>query len=207
MRWLRDLAIASIVLVACLIAGFVVAGLLSDPDFQSVDLAAPPIDLAVLGLWEEPGVGLICRAFYRRDLLSGDGSLPDMRHAASDEELSNCQESFLRFNREGRWGSEFEWDFRGYYAWVEKPDPNDPALHVVSYWSDVDRMADTRYRATPSDSALPTSFEFRGGFGPALGLGIVVFGGGGGILLWMLWLMVVLWRRLSGRRGARSSVG
>ena len=88
----------------------------------------------------------------------------------------------------------FDWDRPGFLAGVERPDSDDPDLFVVSYRPDVDRGADSRYRIDQL-SGEPTAFEFRGYFGPARGLGLVL-GGAAGTAAWVLLLAFLIVRRV-----------
>ena len=107
--------------------------------------------------------------------------------------------AFDGFRTEGRWAHEFEWDRGQFLVRLQRPDPDDPALMVVSYWSDDDRIADTRYRIDPG-SGEPTDFEFRGAYGPAQGIGSLLFGVPGGTAAWVLFLIVLVVRRVKRRR-------
>lgn len=188
-----------------LICGFLVANILTEPDFEPVDLENPPLDLAVLGAWEESNGELLCRAFYYRDLIARAGSLPPLRFSVSDEEFGLCAAAFRGFGVEGRWENEFDWDRRGFVAGVERPDADDPDLFIVSYRSDDDRVADSRYRIDQV-SGEPIAFEFRGYFGPARGIGIVMFGGTAGTIAWVTLLIAVLVRRFRRRRVERGAL-
>ena len=186
------------------IVGFLVANPLIDPEFEPVDLTDPPVDLAVLGAWESADGRLRCRAFYYRDLIAHSESLPPLRFRVSTEELELCATAFREFSIEGRWADEFEWDHPGFLAAVQRPDDDNPSLFVVTYRPDVDRVADSRYRIDPL-SGQPIDLEFRGSFGPAQGLGMLVLGGAGGTAGWLLLVtyLIVRWVR---RRRAEPSV-
>ncbi len=185
------------------IVGFLVADPLIAPDFEPVDLTDPPVDLAVLGAWEAGDGRLRCRAFYYRHLTAHSESLPSLRFRVSTEELQLCVTAFREFSIDGRWAEEFDWDQRGFLAAVQRPNDENPDLFVVTYRPDVDRVADSRYRIDPR-SGQPTDFEFRGSFGPAQGLGLVLFGGAGGTVAWLLLVAYLVVRWVRARRATRS---
>ena len=185
-----------------IVGGFVANPLIA-PDFEPIDLVDPPVDLAVLGVWETADGRLGCRAFYYRDLTGHSESLPPLRFSVSTEELERCAIAFREFSIEGRWAEEFEWDQRGFLAAVRRPDDDNPNLFVVTYRSDVDRVADSRYRIDPV-SGQPIEFEFRGSFGPAQGLGMLLFGGAGGTAAWLVLVTYLIVRWVRRRRAAPS---
>ena len=187
-----------------LICGFLVANALTEPAFEPVDLENPPLELAVLGAWEDTDGRLVCRAFYYRDLTAHSDSLPALRFTVSNEEFGLCVTAFRGFGVEGRWANEFDWDRPGFLASVERPDSDDPDLFVVTYRSDDDRGADSRYRVDQV-SGEPKAFEFQGYFGPARGLGIVVLGGAIGTVAWVLLLTFALVRKVRRGRANRNA--
>ena len=137
-------------------------------------------------------------------LAANSESLPPLRYAVSDEELGLCATAFRNFGIDGRWVNEFDWDRPGFLAWVERPDSDDPDLFVVSYRPDDDRVAYSRYRIDQL-SGEPTAFEFRGYFGPAQGMGIVMFGGTAGTVAWVLLLTFLIVRKVMRGRADRSA--
>lgn len=181
------------------VAGFLVANPLIAPDFEPVDLADAPVDLAVLAAWEAESGELECRAFYRRHLVQHSSSLPPLRFTVSNEELASCVVAFRQYGVAGRWDNEFDFDRRGFVAGVQRPEAADPGLFIVTYRPDVDRIADSRYRIDPL-SGQPTDFEFRGAFGPAQGIGVLMFGGAGGTVAWLLLVVYVATRWVRRRR-------
>ena len=176
---------------------------LTRPSYESVSLEDPPTELAVIGAWSDALDAVACRAFYYRDLTSWPDSLPPLRYALTDDELSVCRAAFAQYNRDRHWEDDFPWDFRGYFASFEWPGESGPDRVVVAYWSDDDRIADTRYRIDPA-TGHPTDFEFRAGFGPAMGIGSLLFGTIGGTVAWLAFVVVMglrWWRSARDDRG------
>jgi hypothetical protein len=168
--------------------GALVANPFLDPVFKPVDLEDPPIDLALLAGWTGVDGHTRCRIFYRRDIGRHEDSLPQLRFGLSDADMAVCSTSLEAFRRDGRWPDQFSWDASIFAADASRQDAEDQQLFEVLYMSDVDRLAETRYKVDPT-IGQPTAFEFRGSFGPAQGIGLLMYGVGGGTIFWLTLLM------------------
>lgn len=185
--------------------GALVANPLLDPAFRPVDLEDPPINLALLAGWTGVDGHTRCRIFYRRDISRHENSLPQLRFDLSDADMAVCIASLEAFLRDGRWPDQFSWDAGIFAADASRRDAEDQQHFEVLYMPDVDRFAETRYQVDPR-TGQPTAFEFRGSFGPAQGIGLLIFGGGGGTVFWFALLMWYLHRRrLRAVRGAEAA--
>ena len=183
-------------LPVCWFLGALVANPLLEPDFEPVDLTDPPTDLAFLTTWVGEDGQVHCRPFYHRDLVRHQDSLPELTFGPSLSEMAVCDASAEAFRRDGRWPDQFSWDRRIFAANATRLAEGATERFEVLYMSDVDRLAVTRYGVDP-ETRQPTDVQFRGAFGPARGLGLVMYGGGGGTVLW---LMLVTWYVLRLRR-------
>jgi hypothetical protein len=197
---LRLLAIL-LALPALCVAGFFVASVALTPRFEPVDFADPPRYLAVMGAWDDPS-GFACRAFYYEDVERVVDSLPSFRFRVSSEEFGLCVAQFRDFSREGRWPRTFPWERTGHLPRLEAADSANPDILVVKYPPGEDYTADTRYRVD-GGTGEPTDFEYRGFFGLAWGMGVVFYGGGGGILVWLALVTWIIASTLRRRREAR----
>ena len=178
--------------------GALVANPFLDPVFEPVDLEDPPVDLALLTAWTGEDGQRRCRLFYRRDLVRHEDSLPQLGFDLSDAEMAVCLSSLEAFRRDGRWPDQFSWDTPSFAADASRLDADGQQLFKVLYMSDVDRLAETRYQVDTA-TGQPTALEFRGSFGPARGIGLLMYGGGVGTIVWLTLVMWFLIRRRSRR--------
>ena len=185
-----------VALPACWFLGALIANPLLEPGFEAVDLGDPPVDLAWLVSWTGEDGQAHCRPFYRRDLVRHEDSLPELRFGQSDSDMAVCRVSLEAFRRDGQWPDRFSWDARIFAADASRLGEGAPQLFEVLYMSDVDRLAVTRYQVDPA-TGQPAAVEFRGSFGPAQGIGLLLFGGGGGTIAW---LTLVTWYAMRRRR-------
>ena len=176
--------------------GALIANPLLEPGFEPVDLSDPPINLALLASWTGEDGQARCRPFYRRDLVRHADSLPELRFDQSDSDMAVCLASLEAFWRDGQWPDRFSWDARIFAANASRLVEGVPQLFEVLYMSDEDRLAVTRYQVDPV-TGQPVALEFRGSFGPAQGIGLLLFGGGGGTIAW---LTLATWYALRRRR-------
>jgi len=185
------------------IVGPLIVDPLTEPHFETVDPVDPPLDLALLGAWSRPDGSWACRAFYHRDITAGSELLPPIRYSVSPEEFDQCSEAFRRYGRARPSPDRFVFDSPGHLARLQRPDPDDPDLFVVTYMADDDRFAETRYRVDPR-TGRPIDFEFRSYFGPARGLAMMFLGVPVGTLAWIGLAVLLAFRRF--RRGDEEEV-
>lgn len=194
MRTLGVVVAFIVALPVCWLLGALIAKPLLEPGFERVDLDDPPVDVALLASWTGEDGQEHCRPFYRRDLLRHADSLPELRFGQSDSDMAVCRASLEAFRRDGRWPDRFSWDARIFAANASRLGEGAPQMFEVLYMSDVDRLAVTRYQVDPA-TAQPSAVEFRGSFGPAQGIGLLLFGGGGGTIAWLTLVALYALRR------------
>ena len=169
---------------------------------NSEDPEAPSSLVTVMAMWSVDGEPL-CRAFSYRDLLPRRDTL-DLRFALAPDEIVACREAFAAYDSRNGWPLELmpgERNYSDYWFEVEEAEP----LRLMVHRSSGDaNWVQTRYSVRPDHSLFDIETESASA-GQGLG---VVLGGMAGVVAWLVWVVVVLLRRLiAGRRLATVSEG
>lgn len=187
MKKLGVILLLSAALPILCIVGVVLTGLALRPGFEPADPADPRSYLAVLGAWNGSDGTPRCRAFYWRDLRQHRDSIPQLRFQLSDSDFSVCAANVDAFKQDRTWPDTFSWERRARWADASRPDPEIPNLIEVVYPPGEEMLAVTRYELDATGE--PTRFVYNAGGSSGWGVGVVVVGGVGGVVAWVMLLV------------------